>query len=169
MVTYFPVRDGLVVPSMVYLTSEEEKNKYIAHFNIKIDKKNRILEETVLATYQENFVRIPKEKLDVIYSSFYHLNSVTSATIPFFHHNDATRMLMATNMQRQAVTLLKNQEPLIASGIEAGLLNDSPLTVKAEEKGVVEYVDNHQIIIKEKNKEKKTYQLEQAVVSNKNV
>ncbi|CAG8568157.1 9109_t:CDS:2 [Paraglomus occultum] len=132
---YFPVRDGIIIPSLVYLTSEEEKDKYIAHFNLKIDEKNKITEETVLAIHQENFVQIPKEKLDFIYISFYHLNSVTSATIPFFHHNDATRMLMATNMQRQAVTLLKNQEPLVASGIEASLLNNSPLAVKAEEKG----------------------------------
>src|SRR6185295_4074875 len=109
---YFPVRDGSIVPNLVYLTSEEEKDKYITHFNVKIDEKNRVMEETVMAVYQENFVRVPREKLDFIYSSFYHLNSVTSATIPFFHHNDATRMLMATNMQRQAVTLLKNQEPL---------------------------------------------------------
>src|SRR6185437_15232190 len=166
---YFPVRNGSIVPDLVYLTSEEEKDKYIAHFNIKIDEKNQITEETVLAIHQENFVRIPKEKLDFIYSSFYHLNSVTSATIPFFHHNDATRMLMAANMQRQAVTLLKNQEPLVASGIEAGLLDSSPLTVKAEEKGMVEYVDSCQIIVKEKNKEKKVYRLEQLVVSNKNV
>ncbi|CAI2186245.1 3667_t:CDS:2, partial [Funneliformis geosporum] len=133
------------------------------------DDKNQIVEETVLAMHQENFVRVPKEKLDFIYSSFYHLNSVTSATIPFFHHNDATRMLMATNMQRQAVTLLKNQEPLVSSGIEAGLLNNSPLAVKAEERGVVEYVDSSQIIVKEKNKGGKTYQLEQLVVSNKNI
>ncbi|CAG8718185.1 2996_t:CDS:1, partial [Ambispora leptoticha] len=166
---YFPVRNGVLVPSLVYLTSEEEKDKYIAHFNIKIDEKNRVMEETVLAVHQENFVRVPKEKLDFIYSSFYHLNSVTSATIPFFHHNDATRMLMATNMQRQAVTLLKNQEPLVASGIEVSLLNNSPLVVKAEEQGTVEYVDSGQIIVKEKNKEKKTYQLEQLVVSNKNI
>ncbi|CAG8752346.1 6977_t:CDS:2, partial [Funneliformis caledonium] len=142
---YFPVRNGLIVPSLVYLTSEEEKDKYIAHFNLKIDDKNQITEETVLAIHQGNYVRIPKEKLEFIYSSFYHLNSVTSATIPFFHHNDATRMLMATNMQRQAVTLLKSQEPLVASGIEAGLLNNSPLAVKAEEKGVVEYADSDKI------------------------
>src|SRR5205085_6333231 len=116
------------------------------------------VEETVLAIHQENFVQIPKQKLDFIYSSFYHLNSLTSATIPFFQHNDATRMLMAANMQRQAVTLLKSQEPLVASGIEASLLNNSPLAVKAEEKGVVEYVDSRQIVINEvKTKEKKTY------------
>jgi DNA-directed RNA polymerase subunit beta len=67
---YFPVRDGVIIPSLIYLTSEEEKDKHIAHFNIKIDEKNRIMEETVLAIHQENFVRVPKEKLDFIYSSF---------------------------------------------------------------------------------------------------
>src|SRR5205823_11821351 len=71
---YFPVRNGVLFPSLVYLTSEEEKDKYIAHFNIKIDEKNRVMEETVLAIHQENFVQIPKQKLDFIYSSFYHLN-----------------------------------------------------------------------------------------------
>ncbi|CAG8726793.1 24625_t:CDS:2, partial [Racocetra persica] len=164
---YFPVQNGVIIPKPVHLTSEEEKDKYIAHFNTKIDEKNRIVEETVMAIHQENFVRVPKEKINLIYSSFYHLNSVTGATIPFFNHNDATRMLMATNMQRQAITCLKNQEPLIASGIEANLLENSPLTVKAEEKGVVEYVDSQQIILK-KNKSKKIYPLEQLVVSNKN-
>ncbi|CAG8834830.1 12368_t:CDS:2, partial [Racocetra persica] len=94
--------------------------------------------------------------------------SVTGATIPFFHHNDATRMLMAINMQRQAVACLKNEEPLVASGIEASLLENSPLTVKAEEKGIVKYVDSQQIIIQEKNRKKKIYPLEQLVVSNKN-
>ncbi|CFW92830.1 DNA-directed RNA polymerase subunit beta [endosymbiont DhMRE of Dentiscutata heterogama] len=165
---YFPVQNGVIIPKPVHLTSEEEKDKYIAHFNTKIDEKNRIVEETVMAIHQENFVRVPKEKINLIYSSFYHLNSVTGATIPFFNHNDATRMLMATNMQRQAITCLKSQEPLIASGIEANLLENSPLTVKAEEKGTVEYVDSQQIILKEKNKKKKIYPLEQLVVSSKN-
>ncbi|CAG8448648.1 7895_t:CDS:2 [Racocetra fulgida] len=165
---YFPVKNGVIMPDLVYLTSKEEKDKYIAHFNTKIDEKNRIVEETVMAMYQENFVRVSKEKINLIYSSFYHLSSVTGATIPFFHHNDATRMLMAINMQRQAVACLKNEEPLVASGIEASLLENSPLTVKAEEKGIVEYVDSQQIIIQEKNRKKKIYPLEQLVVSNKN-
>src|SRR6185503_12663476 len=101
---------------------------------IRINSENKILDNLVMARYQEELSLVPKEKINYIDSSFYQLNSITSATIPFFHHNDATRMLMATNMQRQAVTLLKNQEPLVASGIEASLLNNSPLVVKAEEK-----------------------------------
>src|SRR4051812_204372 len=118
----------------------------------------------VLVCHQGNFVRVPKEKVDYIGSSFYHLNSITTATIPFFQHNDATRMLMASNMQRQAVTLLKNQEPLVASGIEANLLNNSSLVVKSVEKGRVEYVDSQKIIVEESNQKKRTYQLKQLAV-----
>jgi len=169
VVPYYPVQNGVIVPELVYLTSEEGQNKYIAHLNTKIDEKNRICEETVLVRHAEEFVLVSKEKIDYIDSSFYQLNSITSATIPFFQHNDATRMLKATNMQRQAVTLLKNQEPLVASGVEANLLNNSSLVVKAEEKGLVEYVDSQQIIIKESSKTKRTYELKQLVASNKNI
>jgi len=168
VVPYYPVRNGEIIPELVYLNTEEGQDKYIANFALKIDEKNRILEETVLVRHQGEFLRVAKERVDYIDSSFYHLNSITSATIPFFQHNDATRMLMATNMQRQAVTLLKSQDPLVASGAEASLLNNSPLVVTAEEKGVVEYVDSQQIIIKEAS-QKKTYQLGQLVVSNKNI
>jgi DNA-directed RNA polymerase subunit beta len=97
------------------------------------------------------------------------MNSLASATIPFFHYNDATRMLMATNMQRQAVPLLCNQEPLVASGIEVSLLENSSLTVKAREKGQVDYVDSQRIIVKENARQKRTYDLSQLVVSNKNI
>ncbi|CAG8611931.1 6936_t:CDS:2, partial [Ambispora gerdemannii] len=112
-----------------------------------IDEKNQIEEETVLTRYRGDFVRVPKEKVDYIDSSFYQLNSITSSTIPFFHHNDATRMLMASNMQRQAVTLSKSQVPLVASGIETSLLNNSPLVIKATAPGQVEYVDRQQVVL----------------------
>jgi DNA-directed RNA polymerase subunit beta len=111
---------------------------------------------------------VPKEKINYIYSSFHQLNSPTTATIPAFSHNDATRILMAANMQRQAVPIIVNQEPLVASGIEASLFRNSPLTIKAEEEGRVKYVDSQKIVV-ESNKEKRTYELEQLVVSNKNI
>ncbi|RHZ35466.1 hypothetical protein [endosymbiont GvMRE of Glomus versiforme] len=167
---YYLVQNGVISPQLVHLTSEEEWNKYIVHANIKIDEENRILEETLLARYQGDFLKIKKEKVNYIDSSFYQLNSVTSATIPFFHHNDSTRMLMATNMQRQAVILLKSEEPLITSGIESNLLNNSSFVIKAQEGGTVEYADNKHIIIKEdNNKKEKYYELKQLIVSNKNV
>jgi DNA-directed RNA polymerase subunit beta len=97
------------------------------------------------------------------------LNSVTSATIPFFQHNDAARVLMAANMQRQAVPLLKNQEPWVASGVESNLAERSSLAVRTEAGGLVDYVDSQKIIIEESKKIKREYFLKQLVVSNKNV
>jgi len=75
---------------------------------------------------------------------------------------------MAANMQRQALPLLVNQEPLVASGIEASLLKNSPLSINAEEKGQVKYVDSQKIIVKETNNKEKVYKLKQLVASNKN-
>jgi DNA-directed RNA polymerase subunit beta len=75
---------------------------------------------------------------------------------------------MAANMLRQAIPPFINQRPLVASGIERSIFLNSPSTIKAQEKGQVEYVDSQQIIIKESNKEKRTYHLNQLVVSNKN-
>ncbi|KLL01819.1 MAG: DNA-directed RNA polymerase subunit beta [Mycoplasmataceae bacterium RC_NB112A] len=166
---YYKVKKGKVTSEIDYLSNEEEKNKYITHFDLEIDEKNQILEDTPLARYQNDIVSVPKERIDYIDSSFYQMNSLTSATIPFFQHNDATRMLMATNMQRQAVTLLKSQTPLIATGIEKSLLDNSPLLIKAQAEGEVEYRDSQQIKIKEKKGTLKTYKLKQLVVSNKNV
>ena len=72
-------------------------------------------------------------------------------------------------MQRQVVPLLRNQEPWVASGVEANLGENTPLTIRAEKKGQVDYVDGQKIIIKEGVRGKKTYNLKQLVVSNKNV
>jgi DNA-directed RNA polymerase subunit beta len=158
-----------VTPELFYLSNEEEKGKYVAHFNLEIDEKNQILEANPLVRYQGNIITVPKEKIDYIDSSFYQISSLTSATIPFFHHNDATRMLMATNMQRQTVTLLKSQAPLVASGIEKSLLDNSSFLIKTQTDGEVEYQDSWRIVIREKNGTSKTYNLKQLVVSNKNV
>ncbi|CAI2182554.1 17342_t:CDS:10 [Funneliformis geosporum] len=166
--SYYLVKEGIITDQLVYLTSEEEGEQYVTHPNIKISEKNEILDALVPVVYQGNFSLIPKEKVNYIYSSFHHLNSLTTAAIPFFSHNDATRILMAANMQRQALPLLVNQEPLVASGIEASLLKNSPLAINAEEKGEVEYVDSQKIIIKETNKKEKVYKLKQLVASNKN-
>ncbi|WNE41046.1 MAG: DNA-directed RNA polymerase subunit beta [Mycoplasmataceae bacterium] len=165
---YYSVENGLVTPELVYLTSDEVWDKHIAHVDIKIDKENKILDETVMSRHRGNFLRVPKEQVDYIDSSFYQLNSVASASIPFFSHNDASRMLMASGMVKQAVTLLKNEVPLVASGIEQSLAKNCSLTVEAENDGEVIYVDSQKIVIKEKDGKEKTYNLKQLVVSNKN-
>nr|CAG8584891.1 15453_t:CDS:10 [Entrophospora candida] len=119
---------------------------YFVQNGVVTSRLDYLTKAEVLVRHQGDFKQVPKEK-----------------------HNDATRMLMSSNMQRQSVTLLKNEAPLVASGLESTLLNNSLLVIKAEEKGKVEYVDSHQIIIKESNKKEKTYRLNQSVVSNKNI
>jgi DNA-directed RNA polymerase subunit beta len=166
---YFPVKDGKIQPEIVYLASEEEREKYMAHSNIRVNENSEILEDEVVCRYEGELVRVKKEKIDYIDSSFYQLNSITSATIPFFQHNDATRMLMASNMQRQALTLIKSQAPLVASGMEASLLENSSMVVKALEDGIVRYVDSRKIIVGNEKEEDRIYELKQLVVSNKNI
>ena len=153
--SYYLVKNGIVTAQLVHLTSEEEWDKYITHCNIKISEKNELLDSKLSAFYQGELVSVPKEKINYIYSSFYHLNSPISVTLP--SHTDATRVLMAS-MSRQAVPLLKNQTPLVSSGIEANLFENS-LIIKAKEEGQVDYADKQQIIIKESNNKKRIYKL----------
>jgi DNA-directed RNA polymerase beta subunit len=125
----------------------------------------------MLARYRDGFIWVTEDKINYIDTSFYQLNSITSSSIPFFQHNDAARMLMATNMQRQAVPILINQEPLISSGVEANVGVNTALVVRSKTKGVVAYADSQKIIIQEdeNGKSQHTYLLKQLVASNKNV
>ncbi|CAI2187957.1 14172_t:CDS:10, partial [Funneliformis geosporum] len=144
---YYSVEQGKVTGKIFYLTAGEELENYIAHCNIKINEHNLIEENLVQARHQRKFVLVPKEKINFIDTSFYHLNSVNSSSIPFFQHNDAVRMLTASNMQKQAVILFQGEAPLVASGIESYLLDNASLTVKAASAGVVKYVDSEKIIL----------------------
>ncbi|WNE41736.1 MAG: DNA-directed RNA polymerase subunit beta [Mycoplasmataceae bacterium] len=167
-VPYFKVVDGVVINEIHYLSADQESDKYISHCNVVIGEDNVIRQDFLLARHNNEFVSVSPNKIDYIDSSFYHLNSVNSASIPFFQHNDSTRMLMACNMQKQAVVLLKNESPFVATGTEASLLNNSALNVFSENEGVVEYVDSKKIIVKEENDNRRIYDIKQFVVSNKN-
>jgi len=165
---YYVVKNGIITEKIVYLDSEEEWDKFITHSIISVNEKNEITEEYVPAIYQGKIITINKNRVDYIYSTFYHLNSPNTSSIPLFSHNDATRVLMTSNMQRQAVPLLINEEPIISSGIEYNLFLNSFLTVKTDFSGIVSYVDSEKIIIISKNKDKKIYKIRQLVTSNKN-
>lgn len=168
IVPYFKVVNGVVTSEIHYLASDQELEKYISHCNVEIGDDNVIKQESLLARHNNVFVSIAPSKLDYIDSSFYHLNSINSASIPFFQHNDSTRMLMACNMQKQAVVLLTNEAPFVATGTEASLLENSNLNVFSENAGHVEYVDSRRIVIKEDDGERTDYDVKQFVVSNKN-
>lgn len=160
---YFPIEKGKVQSKVVYLTEEEAFDKRISHPSIMINEKNQIEEKRLLVRHQHKFIWSSLEEVDYIDSSFYHLNSVNSANISFFSHNDSARMLMAANMQKQALVLLRGESPLVGSGTEEFLLNNSFLSVRSLKEGKVDYVDSEKIVIGADK-----YPLEQFTISNTN-
>ena len=166
--SYYRVFDGEVLNELVYLTSEEEFNSFVSHCSININENNLIIDKKILAKHKDKFILINTNDLNYIDSSFYQLNSVNSASIPFFQHNDSTRMLMACNMQKQAVITLGNEPPLISSGTEETLLKNSPLTVICENNGIVVYADSRKVLVKEDDGFEKQYDIKQFFNSNKN-
>lgn len=166
MAPYHPVVKGVVFQKLVYLTSEEEREHYISHSNIKINEKNEILEKKVLVKHEKKIILVDVKMVDYIDSSFYHLTSVEESLNPFTPYNDATRTLMTSNMQRSVIAPIKNQEPLVSTGAEVTLRDNSSLTLKVEEDGFVTYVDSNRIEIKNSNNKIITYKLDK-IISNK--
>lgn len=160
---YYLVKEGIITPKIIELTSEESKELYITHSSIRINENNEIVDNYIEVVHNSEYLNVPKNKVNCIYSSHFFLNSAPDSLIPFISNNDSTRVLMSANMQRQAIPILFNEPPIIATGIEENLSSFSSLTIKAEEKGKVEKIDSSKIIISGK-----VYKLRQISVTNKN-
>ena len=133
-----------------YVNATVEDRKNIAHAGINISKSRTILDEVVGARVKGQATEIEAEKLDFIDVSAKQCISVATALIPFLEHDDANRALMGSNMQRQAVSCVKPQAPLVGTGIEDKAAADSGQVVIARADGEVVEVDNDHIIVKEK-------------------
>ena len=147
---YRIVRDGKVVVNepVVYLSAEDEDDKTIAQANALYDDKGNFLDPKVKARYEGDFPIIEPEKLDYMDVSPNQITSIAASLIPFLEHDDANRALMGSNMQRQAVPLLRPQAPVVGTGLEARVARDSRTLINAEGSGVVEYVDAQEIHIR---------------------
>jgi DNA-directed RNA polymerase subunit beta len=157
---YFKVVDGKVTKEIVYLTSEEEKSHIIASRFVKIDKQGNILDEEVEARVYGEPMKVPKEKVEFIDVSPFQIFSVSTSLIPFVEHDDANRAQMGTNMQKQAVPLVKPDVPLVSTGLEEKVARESGLVLIAEEDGKVIEVDaDHITILPEGKKTPKIYKL----------
>jgi DNA-directed RNA polymerase subunit beta len=157
---YFKVVDGKVTKEIVYLTAEEEKNHIIASRFVKIDKQGYILDEEVEARVYGEPMKVPKEKVEFIDVSPFQIFSVSTSLIPFVEHDDANRAQMGTNMQKQAVPLVKPDVPLVSTGLEEKIARESGLVLIAEEDGKVIEVDaDHITILPEGKKTPKIYKL----------
>jgi len=140
-------------PTCFYLTAWEEENHNIAQANTRTDERGYILDEFVHARQGGNFKVLPKDQIEYIDVSPKQLVSLSASLIPFLEHDDANRALMGSNMQRQAVPLLRPEAPLIGTGMEGIVARGSGDVVICRRSGVVEFVDAERILVRVDEKE----------------
>ncbi len=133
---------------VVYMTAEDEEESTVAQGNAPLDKNGKFIRKKVKARYEADFPVVAPEQIDLMDVSPSQIASIAAALIPFLEHDDANRALMGSNMMRQAVPLLRNEAPIVGTGIEGQLIQDSRTQIMAEGDGVVTYVDADKIRIK---------------------
>jgi DNA-directed RNA polymerase subunit beta len=136
------------LPFAFYLSAWEEENYVIAQANAETDGGGRIKEDRVIARFNGEFITAERDKVDYKDISPKQLVSVAASLIPFLENDDANRALMGSNMQRQAVPLLKVESPLVGTGLEATVARDSGAVVLAKRGGIVDQVDSERIIVR---------------------
>lgn len=145
---YRTVEKGNVSPDASYLSAEEEDNVIIAQSNAPIDKKRNFVNDKVKARKMGDFPVVTPTDVRYMDVAPNQIVSVAASLIPFLENDDANRALMGSNMQRQAVPLLKAEAPIVGTGIEGKVARDSRAMMMAEGTGIVEYVDGSKVIIK---------------------
>ena len=152
---YRTVTDGKVdvEKGVIYLTAEEEDNKVIAQANAKIDDHGNFIDLKVKARELGDFPVLEPTKVNLMDVAPNQIASIAASLIPFLEHDDANRALMGSNMQRQAVPLLRPEAPIVGTGLEGLVARDSRVLINAEGEGVVEYVDALEITIRYSRKE----------------
>jgi DNA-directed RNA polymerase subunit beta len=145
---YRKVVNGKVTDEIVYLSADQEDRYYIAQSNEPLDKNGRFVNEYITARRRSEYPLVKATEVQFMDVSPRQIVSVAASLIPFLEHDDANRALMGSNMQRQAVPLLKTQAPLIGTGLERKVAEDAGAVIKAKHPGTVVYVDSEKIIIK---------------------
>jgi DNA-directed RNA polymerase subunit beta len=135
-------------PHAFYLPAWEEENLNIAQANAKVDAKGHLVNDKVIARSGGEFLVIDRDQVDYIDVSPRQVVSVAASLIPFLEHDDANRALMGSNMQRQAVPLVKPEAPIVGTGMEAVVAQDSGAVVVCRRNGVVDKVDSQRIIVR---------------------
>ena len=143
---YRVVKDGKVNGAHKYLRADEEMKTVLAPPDV-VEKDNHLRKGNVLARVQGDLATVPSKDVEYIDISPRQTVSVSAALIPFLEHDDANRALMGSNMQRQAVPLLRVDPPVISTGMERPVAQNSGMLVRAERAGVVTYVDSMRILI----------------------
>jgi DNA-directed RNA polymerase subunit beta len=145
---YRKVVDSVVTDDIEYLSAIEESNFVIAQASATVDEKGKLVEELVTVRHKNEFTVTPPEKVNYMDVSPRQVVSVAASLIPFLEHDDANRALMGSNMQRQAVPTLRAEKPLVGTGIERIVAQDSGVCVVAERGGVIERVDAGRVVVR---------------------
>ena len=135
-------------PHAFYLSAWEEEKHIIAQANARLDEKGYFVNDRVIARAGGDFVTVERDRIDYIDISPKQLVSVAAALIPFLENDDANRALMGSNMQRQAVPLLRSDSPIVGTGLEAIVAQDSGAVVLCKRGGIVDSVDAERIIVR---------------------
>ena len=141
---YRRVNEGVVDLSdegVVYLTAEDEENNTVAQGNAPLDQRGRFIRSKVKARLEADFPIVEPEQINLMDVAPSQIASIAAALIPFLEHDDANRALMGSNMMRQAVPLIRSEAPIVGTGIEGQLIQDSRTQIEAEGDGEVVYVD----------------------------
>ncbi len=147
---YYKVENSRVLRDLppVYLTADEEDDLRVAPGDLATDEGGNILGDSVPIRYRQEFSTTTPEQVDYVAVSPVQIVSVATSMIPFLEHDDANRALMGSNMQRQAVPLLRPERPLVGTGLEAQAARDSGMVVVSRTDGIVTYVDANEIRVR---------------------
>jgi DNA-directed RNA polymerase subunit beta len=145
---YRKVKDGRVSDEVIYLSAMEEGRYNVAQANVSLDNRGRFTEELVICRHAGDVNPIPREKVDFMDVSPKQLVSVAAALIPFLENDDANRALMGSNMQRQAVPLVRAEAPFVGTGMEGVVARDSGAAIVARRTGIIDQIDATRIVIR---------------------
>jgi DNA-directed RNA polymerase subunit beta len=169
---YRKVVDGKVTDEIMYLSAIDEAEHVIAQANVALDKNNKFTDDLVAVRHASEFELMSPDRVDLMDVSPQQVVSIAASLIPFLEHDDANRALMGSNMQRQAVPVLRAEKPLVGTGLESVVARDSGVCIVAKNSGVVENVDASRIVVRVTDKKSKSasnvYNLVKYTRSNQN-
>ena len=153
---YRKVVNGKVTDEIIYLSAIDESEYVIAQASVTLDKDNKFVDDLVAVRHASEFELMSPERVDLMDVSPQQVVSIAASLIPFLEHDDANRALMGSNMQRQAVPVLRAEKPLVGTGLESVVARDSGVCIVAKHSGVVENVDAARIVVRVTDKKAKS-------------
>ncbi len=165
---FYPVKDGKVLKEQapLYMTADEEDDKRVAPGDIPTDEQGYILGDVVPVRYRQDFTTTTPDQVDFVAVSPVQIISVATSLIPFLEHDDANRALMGSNMQRQAVPLLRSKRPLVGTGLESQAARDSGMVILSRTDGEVTFVAANLIKVRSPQGQEHSYSLQKYHRSN---